>query len=314
MGLLFFLAAYFAARSLARRGTGAFIAERLFRLGVPLLIYVLLINPALGYLVNYGGIRDRLNPAGAWLQYMASGGWIGGTGPLWFVEALLLMTISYALWRAWRPARGGKSAAPRNGTLFLLILATGLAAFCIRLFQPIGSNVANLQLGFFASYFVLFGLGVHAGERGWLDDFPKRRGLRWFAFALGFGLVSWAGLMIGGGALQGDIPMNGGLYWQSFAYAFWEAFVAIGLSVGMVVFFRRFLNQDNRLTRLLASNAFAVYMFHAPVLTAISLALAGWQAPLLLKHLSVLLLAYAATLLLSWLVLRRIPGLKDVLK
>lgn len=315
MGLLFFLAAYFAARSLARRGAKAFIAERLFRLGAPLLVYVLVIHPCMIYfLMNYQGIRDQYSPIEAWLGYLASGGWAGGTGPLWFVEALLLMCLPYALWRRWRPARAGETAAPGNGTLALLILGTGLAAFCFRLFWPIGSNVANLQLGFFASYLALFGLGIQAGERGWLEDFPSRRGLRWFALALGVGLLAWVALMLGGGALAGDIPLYGGLYWQSFAYAFWEAFVAIGLSLGLVAFFRRFLDLDNRFTGLLAANCFAVYMFHAPVLTAISLLLRDWQAPLMLKHLTVAPLAFTATLLVSALVLRRIPGLRAILK
>ena len=35
MGILFFLAAYFAARSLAKRGPASFVKERLFRLGIP---------------------------------------------------------------------------------------------------------------------------------------------------------------------------------------------------------------------------------------------------------------------------------------
>jgi fucose 4-O-acetylase-like acetyltransferase len=315
MGLLFFLAAYFAARSLARRGAKAFIAERLFRLGVPLLAYVLLINPFIGYfLVNHQGIRDRCGPLEAWLGYLSNGGWAGGTGPLWFVEALLLLCLPYALWRRWRPAKAAETAAPGNRALVLLMLAAGLAACCLRLAWPIGSSVANLQLGFFASYLALFGLGIHAGERGWLDAFPARRGLRWFAAGVAGGLAAWAALMVAGGALGGDIPIYGGLHWQSFAYALWEAFVAIGLSIGMVAFFRRFLSGDNRLTRLLAANSFGVYLFHAPVLTGLSLLLASWPAPPLAKHLAVAPLAYAATLLLSCLALKRIPGLRLILK
>jgi glucan biosynthesis protein C len=45
MGLLFFLAAYFAAGSLARRGRAGFVRERLVRLGLPTLLYMLVIHP-----------------------------------------------------------------------------------------------------------------------------------------------------------------------------------------------------------------------------------------------------------------------------
>jgi surface polysaccharide O-acyltransferase-like enzyme len=82
----------------------------------------------------------------------------------------------------------------------------------------------------------------------------------------------------------------------------------------LVAFFQRHLNLDNRLTRLLSRNSFAVFMFHTPVLIAISLGLKTWQAAPMLKHACVSALAFTATLLLSELVLRRIPGLRAIIK
>jgi glucan biosynthesis protein C len=315
MGLLFFLAAFFAARSLAKRGAGAFLRERLFRLGLPLLIYVFVIDPFIGYFImDYDGVRERYALGQAFLGYLASFRWLGSTGPLWFVEALLVLSVIYALVRRILPAAKKEGSAPRTGTIALVIAATGLAAFSIRLFQPLGTSVANLQLGYFASYIALFLLGIHAGERGWLLSFPEKAGLRWFGWTLGLGIPLWAVLMVTGGAAKGGINFGGGMNWQSFAYAFWEAAVAIGFSLGLVAFFRRFLNQDNRVTRLLADNNFGVYMFHAPVLICVSLALRHWIAPMLVKHVAVAPTAFLLTLALSALVLKRIPGLRSVLK
>jgi len=45
MGLLFFVAGYFAQLSLARKGPGAFVRKRLVRLGLPTLLYMLVIHP-----------------------------------------------------------------------------------------------------------------------------------------------------------------------------------------------------------------------------------------------------------------------------
>jgi len=45
MGLLFFLAGCFAQASLARRGTGPFLLERGRRLGLPALLYMLVLHP-----------------------------------------------------------------------------------------------------------------------------------------------------------------------------------------------------------------------------------------------------------------------------
>ncbi len=315
MGILFFLAAFFAARSLAKRGPAAFAKERLFRLGVPLLIYMFVIDPFIGYFImNYGNIREHSNVLRFYLDYLGSFRWIGSTGPLWFVEALLLFSLFYAAWRAVRRPAKTPGEPPRVMTVILIIVATGLGAFSIRLFQPIGTSVANLQLCFFASYIALFLLGLHAGERRWLENFPEKQGLTWFTVVLGAGLVLWNVIMIGGGAARGEILFTGGLNWQSFVYAFWEAFVAIGFSLGMIAFFRKYLNVDNRFTRLLGANSFAIYMFHAPILITISLLVRPWHGAPLLKHVAVAPLAFAITLAFSFLIVRRIPGLRAVLK
>jgi peptidoglycan/LPS O-acetylase OafA/YrhL len=315
MGILFFLAAYFATRSLEKRGPAAFVRERLFRLGVPLLIYMFLIDPFIGYfLMNYGNVQGHGSPLQAYLEYLGSFRWIGSTGPLWFVEALLLFSLPYAAWRAIRPAAKATRAAPSVMTAVLIIVATGLAAFSIRLFQPIGTSVANLQLCYFASYIALFLLGIHAGEKRWLESFPEGRGMGWFTAVLAVGIPAWFVIMVGGGAAEGGSLFNGGLNWQSFAYAFWESFVAIGFSLGLIAFFRKYLNVENRFTRLLAQNSFGIYMFHAPILIAISLLLRSWHGVPLLKFAVVVPLAFAATLAVSSLILRRIPGLRAVLK
>ena len=315
MGILFFLAAYFAARSLAKRGPAAFVKERLFRLGVPLLIYMFFIDPFISYFImNYGDVRGHLGAGQAYLEYLGSFRWVSATGPLWFVEALLIFSLPYAALRALRPARKDNAEPPKTLTIVLIILATGLAAFAIRLYLPIGTSVVNLQFCYFAAYIALFILGIHAGERKWLEVFPEKLGMRWFTLGLGLGLPLWGVIMIAGGAVQGKMLFNGGLTWQSFAFAFWESFVAIGFSLGMIAFFRKYLNVENGFTGILAKNSFGIYMFHAPILIGISLLLRSWQAPLLLKHVAVAPLAFLATLAFSFLILRRIPGLKAVLK
>ena len=92
---------------LPKRGPAAFAKERLFRLGVPLLIYMFVIDPFIGYFImNYGNIREHSNVLRFYLDYLGSFRWIGSTGPLWFVEALLLFSLPYAAWRAVRrPAK-----------------------------------------------------------------------------------------------------------------------------------------------------------------------------------------------------------------
>ena len=49
MGLLFLIAGYFVPGSLDRKGLARFLRDRAVRLGIPTLIYMLFINPAINY-------------------------------------------------------------------------------------------------------------------------------------------------------------------------------------------------------------------------------------------------------------------------
>lgn len=316
MGILFFLSGHFAARSLAKRGGRAFARERLFRLGAPLLLYVLVLEPCLAWWVAEGGRFHReMSLPRLWLGYVSRGYFVAGTGPLWFAEALLGFCLAYAGLRAVRPRPASREGAPapRTRTLLLLVALTGAAAFAIRLLMPIGTAIANLQFPFFASYVVLFALGIHAGEANWLARLPEAQGLRWFRAAVYGGIPAWFVLMVAGGARTGRVPIEGGLHWQALAYAFWEAFVAVAMSVGLVAFARRHLATENRFTRALADTSFGVYFLHAPVLIGVSLLLAPLDWPMLAKHAVVWPLAYALSLAVAA-VARRVPGLRAVLR
>src|SRR5512147_2856343 len=52
MGFLFFIAGYFVPASYDRKGFGQFVKERLIRLGVPTLLFMLLIHPVTIAILN----------------------------------------------------------------------------------------------------------------------------------------------------------------------------------------------------------------------------------------------------------------------
>ncbi|MFX8692438.1 hypothetical protein ABTM44_18065, partial [Acinetobacter baumannii] len=81
-----------------------------------------------------------------------------------------------------------------------------------------------------------------------------------------------------GGALQGDLASYaGGWHWQALAMDFWRAGTCIAMSVGLVTLFRDAFDVQGRFTRFLSRSAFGVYVFHAPVLIAITRALHEWS-------------------------------------
>jgi len=52
MSLFFFVAAYFTAPSLDKKGPGRFAKDRLKRLGIPLVVYFFWLNPSVVYLTR----------------------------------------------------------------------------------------------------------------------------------------------------------------------------------------------------------------------------------------------------------------------
>ncbi len=52
MGLFFMISAYFVPSSLERKGAAKFMKDRLVKLGVPILIFMIVVFPVMGYLLD----------------------------------------------------------------------------------------------------------------------------------------------------------------------------------------------------------------------------------------------------------------------
>lgn len=322
MGLLFFVSGFFAHRALTRRGPAAFARERLFRLGAPTLLYMLAIHPFI--LLGLNPWRAEFGPAGEfYLHYLVSGRVWRSSGPLWFTLALLIFSLVLAAWRAVRPAPAasglgpsagavsGPAATPTGRRLLLFGLALGLASFLVRLVQPIGTNILNLQLCFFPQYVAAFAAGVFAARRDWLlplaASAPARRA-GWCAL-IG-GPIALLALMFGG--VGGGVEsFAGGWHWQALGYAVWEQLAGVGLSLGLLAWFSARLNRETPLLRWMSDRSFAVYVLHAPVLVALMMVFRALPqnayALIVLLTVTGLLVSYAAGD-----IARRIPGLRAI--
>ena len=94
MGLLFLISAYFTPGSYDRKGAGPFLRDRLLRLGIPLLIYAIVIDPFVAFIaIGFQGSYWNF-----YASYLLSLRGIG-QGPVWFIEALLFFVMLYSLWR-----------------------------------------------------------------------------------------------------------------------------------------------------------------------------------------------------------------------
>ena len=315
MGFLFLIAGYFVPGAYDRKGFSRFLRDRAVRLGIPALIYMLALDPCIvqGLLRGYHHITTPF-PKAYW-RYLTSLGFVRASGPMWFAIALLIFCLFYGLARLIGRRPENEPAAPLFGhaQVIGLWLLMGACTFLVRIMRPMGTNVLNMQLCYFSNYILLFLVGLLAGRGNWLLRIPYSFGMKWFTLALTVGVAAWFAIAIpvlGGHQLA---QVSGGVTWQSAAFSFWESFFCLGMCLGFTVWFREKFNRQSRLARWLTDNCFAVYMFHPPVLIAVTLALQGWAAPKPAKFLAATALGVVLTYLASSLVLRRIPGLRRVL-
>jgi fucose 4-O-acetylase-like acetyltransferase len=180
MGLFFLLAGYYTPGSFDRKGPRQYLADRLVRLGVPLMAFFLVLYPLTEALAASAGGHGLLP---AWLHAMVHGP--RGPGPLWFAIALLIFAAGYAVWRAlpWRPAAPAM-ALPPVPMIATAIVATGLTAFVVRLVMPVGRELLWLQLGYFPSYVLLFVAGIAAAPGRLLERVTWRAALPWLALTV----------------------------------------------------------------------------------------------------------------------------------
>jgi surface polysaccharide O-acyltransferase-like enzyme len=189
----------------------------------------------------------------------------------------------------------------------------GLCTFLVRIVQPIGTSILNMQLCFFSQYVLLFAVGVLARRRNWLLRISYDLGMRWFQSALIFGTPIWLLVLAVIVATHSEQRAAGGFTWQSAALCFWESFFCLGVCLGLIVLFREKFNSQGRFATWMSDNCFAVYLFHAPVLITITLGMQDLAAPKLVKFLVAAVLGALITCLASHFVFRRLPLLRRVL-
>ncbi len=318
MGMLFLISGYFVPSSYNKKGFGGFIKERILRLGIPALIYMGIINPFILYVqLDLNWLRPKPSIIRYYIDYFARGDIFSGSGPLWFAIVLLAFSIIYALLRRVKGevklGTEQKHIHYSGKNAIALILVIAALAFLIRIVQPIGTSVFNMQLCFFAQYICLFIVGVVLSQTDAFSQISYRAGKGWLWALFLPGTFLWVALMLFGGALEGSTAYTGGFTWQSLVYCLWESFAAVGISAGLIAVFREKHNQQSRLQELLSENSFAVYMFHAPIIIAAAQLARPLSILPIFKFLLLSIVCVPLCFAISHIVIRRIPLLNKVL-
>jgi surface polysaccharide O-acyltransferase-like enzyme len=96
MPLFFMIAGYFIPASLTKKGIKKFASGRMFRLGIPTLMFVFLLFP---FCLNIA--IPSLNLAKHYFNAIVSFEFLSWAGPLWFALVLLIFTLTYLIIKKW---------------------------------------------------------------------------------------------------------------------------------------------------------------------------------------------------------------------
>ena len=312
MGMFFLLAGYFSTRSLAHKGAWQFILDRLLRLGLPTLFFGFILGPLTIALAEAG-------PDQSWraLWWYLVTHLSFNIGPLWFAYALLIFSVIFVALRSLFPNFSWRvsGAVLQHRWIALFAVVWGLAAFILRLCVPTGQEIFKLQLGYFASYLLLFFFGCAAAQERVLEKIEKAVALPWGCISL-LTIPSLFIYAILAGALRG-VPFhtNGGWSMPAFAYAMWEPFVACGIMLLLLWHFR-VASHVSSAWRAVAPLCYAAFIIHAPVVVALGVALKPLQQELGASSLLMFGITGLASVLLSFAlaaVALKLPILKRIL-
>jgi glucan biosynthesis protein C len=327
MGFYFLISGYFTPGEYNRKGSRVFLKDRFVRLGIPLIIYAIIFDPAIVYLqaVSTSGLNM------SFIEYYGSRifrldvldlGSSIGVGPLWFVEALLFFALIYTLYRLLHRFSSNdfsqderiptnESKVPGNSEIVFLILVLSGITFMVRTVFPIGEDFLFLQLGFFPQYVSLFALGIVAYNCKWFQNISVSKGKLWLTVAV-IGILLLPIILAFGGGEEFIFCALGGLNYESLVYAAWEPFVGVGMIIGLLVLFRTKFNNQGGLAKAMSADAYTVYIIFAPAIVILSLAMANISLHPLAKFALVSLAAVPLCFVVGHYI-RKIPFAKNIL-
>ena len=307
LGPLFLVGGWLASASLARRGAGNFARSRLVRLGIPALVYFLLVDPFTDWLGNRAEGKTRSLGA-----YVVDPFGDRDLGPVWFVVALLVFSLVYAAWRLARPSHFLGSERLRIRVLVGVALAIALADVVVwhwwGFFDP---TLWNLNWAHWPQAVGMFALGVGAGERGWFSGLAPRVSVVSGRVTVGAIVVLFA--LAGVYLVQDSFDALGqSLSAGSLLFVLLDGVTAVALGLWVVSWLPRHWNAlpSPPIARA-ARGAYAAYLLHPPVLVALSAAARPLAVVPELKFLLVATVGVPACFGIGYLV-TRVPGLNRI--
>lgn len=333
MAIMFFAAGYFSTPSLKGRTTGAFLKNKLLRLGLPWLVGVVFLGPTMPYMAYYSRSFAGLQSDSYWdfwLRYMGSGlsNWhlpISFTAnPIfhhqhfWFLSVLFVYFVVHALLRDARQRWGWPAVRTRQtGDISQWEFARAflLTALAIVVGMTVSSPL-NLPSGTFAFFFSfntgnvflygpVFSLAMYAHARGWYarGQAPGKKAAG-IVFAALFVMAAIAAAVFFALGQESPLLLLFGIL----------AAVLVNL-LSLLIFTSlifHYMNTPSAFNAHLAANSYNVYLVQYPVVLVFRLMNFSWEVSPFIKFLAASIPALLVSYALSQYLIRPRPRLAVV--
>ena len=285
MGLYFFISGYFTMASLGRKTASQFISDRMKRLGIPLLVFIFFVFLPF----NYFSSATEMS-IGRFFIYT----WFNkpplATGHLWFLASLLVYSLLLIL----IPNKGKRETVKTTlniTSILLYILLLTLLTTLVRTKYPIDHWETwgiPVEVAHIPQYLSLFLAGAFFRQKRLLETLTNSTG---FLFA-GMAVIAITIKLMFGNVMTSYI-------WTE---PLIESVICVGISLGLLVIFRKFANRSGRFAGSISANAYGIYLFHLFIVIGLQLLMVTWDLPATLKFLVVSIAAILISHLLTTLV------------
>jgi len=299
MSLMFFISGLFVASSIARKGVGRFLGDRMKRLGIPFIISATLLSP----IAHYPSwlLSDSASQGGFLSRFFTTDG--GNAGPAWFIWVLLAFcTLAAIVYQyipnlmkklSWSPESGG-------GLVVVFLAVSLMATIPVHLFitteawfQLLGPVVLPASRSLL--YFAWFLLGVVLGSAN-PERSLSRENLRLWPLWLTFGALGYlAHGTLSTGKYLADTPAWVMKLILAMAICFCCTFTNLG-ALGLA---RSFFRTNWSPADHFSENAYGVYIFHYGFVIWLQFVLLAQPMPAVVKFLITLSVALTASWFLT---------------
>jgi peptidoglycan/LPS O-acetylase OafA/YrhL len=329
MAAMFFLSGLFVWPSLKRKGTGWFLRDRFWRLGLPFAVCALILMPVAYYAVSLRYHPEIGFPAFYW-NMITAGPWPSGPG--WFVWVLLALDVIAAVVYLAAPAlveaigRLSLAGYSRPGLFFSALMIASIVVYlpsvlyfgASRWFTagPLAIQASRVLL--YLLYFLAgIGIGAVAFDKGVLaaSGGLARRWPIWLAATV----VSYGAILALIYIKHSVLPdVDHQPLWWEIAYALAFASYSAAQTLNILALFLRFSNDGSSILDPLRGSAYGIYLIHYVAVLWLQYFLYDYSFGPVMQLSAIIkaIIVFILTLAFSWTAtsaLRRLPGASHVL-